>query len=645
MSKYGTEQGSEGGIADTPVPEVPKRREEAGLQLSRVIAAETKEKIAFQDGSGYIPHHKYTENDKSIPAGTFDAGEEVPVAVVGQNGIAPEEEANGANAAASPEELQQAWVLFNQLGYLDQNDSLANLIRHFNDAKSKGNGAQMNLIEGAYKDLMKSMRLEDSSKLSDEQQDQLWLVLNNGARFGLPNGDPYMPSVEPADAISPPVAVTPPAEQGTMPTPAVAFPSAPAAPTVIEELPIASQANLELEQHRTLLLDARSKFAELSAKLQRNLIPIRFRKNDRAKLAAAEQAYREAVQGYYSHVIDPNENFETRTIHFAGAMINEQHELWNAKKEKLIGDGKLRHFVEWWGKASRGKKVAAGILIGAGVGIPASFLGFGLPAAAALAGILGGGKSFLNEAGKSLVAPPQPNAEISWQDLTNMLANSRNAEVTHDKKLIQQMVWEAKVANAQRAIQGRDVDAWTKMIQSMTGDFDSGISQDRRRTARNVAVMTGVAVGSSVLSHIGTDVVREGVTTGHWPWSGNTAQATLPTSGGGQTLPSDGGKVSPNNLPGPSATPPPVNVPPVTPSFNVPADALNVTRGEGWLQTFHELGLNNTQAWAAVNDPNTMQQFYDSGWAYLRPQDGLAGISHTGELPAQLLQNVWDKWH
>jgi hypothetical protein len=591
---------------------------------------------------------------ETIPAGTFDAGEPIPPRVF----ATPEEEAerdqriadNREYDALSPEEkMARAIGFFNSLG--DQNDVLVDIARSYHGTDD---AAWKEKIKQTYGQALNMIKKADGSWLTGLERKMLMLVLSNpdigvvtpGAtpeQPAQPNEQPAQPNEQPAQTAEQTPPPAPPAFAGA-PTAPIAMPPNGGGNNGNNQPPTAPNAqpvNPETEQASAALIAARDKYAELMAKKQRNIIPIRWRKKAREELAAAETAYQQAVQGYYSRAIDPSGDETTRTVQFAGAMINEHNALRAEKVDKLMGRGKLRKFVEWWGQASTGKKIAASIVIGAGVGIPMSLLGGGLPAAAALAGVLGGGKAFLNEAGTALKVPPQPNRERSWAELTAMIANNQQ---TDDAKLFQQVQFDGRVANAQRAIQGRDIDAYVRMIQSMNERFKSGVSAERRRTARNVGVMTGIAVGSSVLFHIGTDVVREGINTGHWPWSGDTATATpTPTTSGTPDM--TGMNQTPPPVPDVTPTPAPAPAPeiPVTP--DIPSNALNVTYGEGWLQTFREAGLTNTQAWAAVHDSGIMQQFYDNGWAYLRPQDGLAGISHTGQLPAEMLQNVLNKYH
>jgi len=555
------------------------------------------------------------------------------------------------------EKMQRAIELFNsdKLRYLDQNDVMGQQLPRYRSMHLVGNDAAED-VRGIYVRQLDAYRSENGEPLSDEERELLiWLLENFGlyspAQAGIPAApvEPTAPRVAPAPqaGINPGQQEPGAAVLSSIAQTDLLFSGAPAAPGYSVN-PVATNVfqptglqSPEIGHASVLLTEARNKYAELMAKRQRNLIPIRFRRGAKAELDAAEKAYQGAVQDYYRLVIGQEGDEAARVDRFAGSMINEHRALRSAKVDKLMGDGRMRRFVEWWGNASKGKKVAVGVLIGAGVGIPASFLGGGLPAAAALAGVLGGTKSFLNEAGNSLTTRPQPNAEISWDQLQTMLTKSAK-EAGTDEKLVQQIRKEGYIANAQRAIQGQDVDAWTKMIQSMTGDFNAGVSQERRKTRRNVAVMTGVAVGSSVLFHVGSDIVREGINTGHWPLSGNTAHAASPPTG--------------DNAPDMTGTyqQPPQTLPPQVPGVggggagvvtpSIPSEALTVTNGEGWLQTFQEAGLTNTQAWAAVHDSSVMQPFYDQGWAYLRPEDGLAGISHTGQLPSDLLQTVVNKY-
>ncbi len=80
---------------------------------------------------------------------------------------------------------------------------------------------------------------------------------------------------------------------------------------------------------------------------------------------------------------------------------------------------------------------------------------------------------------------------------------------------------------------------------------------------------------------------------------------------------------------------PPVTVP-AGPEFS--PDALNVTRGEGWYQTFKEMGVTNATEQANLLN-KVGPQLQDLGWAYPMP-GGSWGISHSGQIPSSVLELI-----
>ena len=369
-----------------------------------------------------------------------------------------------------------------------------------------------------------------------------------------------------------------------------------------------------IDEWRAELNDLRETLAVLSAKRQGHVLGDGGQKYAEAKRAYDDQMIALAKLENESVINSTELSDDDKKVKVTEYLFAEQAKLRESTTEKLKGT-KVGKFVEWMNRGRVATRVAKGLLIGVGVGLA----GAGIGALAGVAGVatIGGGVAAVGTA-------------------TVRFARG----------------FASKDARANRGIAVLDQDVHkpdynacssTDYIDTAHQHFDNLFEQDTKleQKKRRSSVKWGIgamAVGV-VLAEAGQLAIDthwfDGLMNHHDPLTGhinnhsnieqthsnvvNGRAPDLPPAG---TSADNPGYIPQPNLPGPG------------PEFSV--DAHTVTPGEGWYQTFKDMGIKSDE-WSSLLK-KVGPVLHEKGWAY--NMHGSWGISHPGQLPDDVLELI-----
>ncbi len=369
-----------------------------------------------------------------------------------------------------------------------------------------------------------------------------------------------------------------------------------------------------LDDWRNELNELRETLATLSAKRQGRVMGDGGQKYAEAKKAYDDQMIALAKLENESVINSTELSDNDKKVKVTEYLFDEQAKLRESTIEKLKGT-KVGKFVEWMNRGKIATRVAKGLLVGFGAGL----VGAGVGALAGIAGVAALG-SGVAAAG---------------------VATARFARG-----------FAGKDARANRGIAALDQDVHkpdynasssTDYIDTAHQHFDNLFEQDTKleQKKRRSSVKWGIgaiAMGA-VLAEAGQLAIDthwfDGLMNHHDPLTGhinnhsnieqthssvvNGRAPDLPPAG---TSADNPGYIPQPNLPGPG------------PEFSV--DAHTVTPGEGWYQTFKDMGIKSDE-WSSLLK-KVGPVLHEKGWAY--NMHGSWGISHPGQLPDDVLELI-----
>lgn len=396
------------------------------------------------------------------------------------------------------------------------------------------------------------------------------------------------------------------------------------------------------------LTSARDAWSTVSAKRQGRAANIGIK--DRKKV---EEAYHAAANAYIAHelaelIADPNESDEFKQVAVVQHLFIEQEALRDQTREKLK-DTKINKFVEFMNKGSLSNRIAKGL----GLGITAGFVGTAL-AGAAGAGLIAGSVIATSRFAKGYAVHSRDKVG------TKSFAEVVDADRLHDWRSENTEFDELRV---------------TSDYFNETFEEDTKHEQSKRRKALALgagSVAAGAAIGYGLHGVAewasGRDLQAIDVDMPDWHWPHISGlEPSSPNGASGHDLDNDGiinrndldidndgtynrFDTSPRGLEVPELDTDGdgvrnwQDVAPNNPEvdkldwsdFN--ADAHLVHAGEGWYETFDELGMPEEIRDEVLTDIGP--KLKEAGWAYYDNSANEWRISQPGKLPVEVLKII-----
>ena len=343
--------------------------------------------------------------------------------------------------------------------------------------------------------------------------------------------------------------------------------------------------------------DARELLAIASAKRQGKFFSFKSKRYEGLK-----KDYNEKVQALGRRHLDEHPDYDDndQNLVVIAFLFNEQEQLRD-RTTKELEKTKVTKFIKWMNKGNAGTKIAKGVVIGAGAGLAGSFL-----AGAVGAGIIAGGAVTATRFARGFALKDHDKRGMDGLDDTIDLDEYSLGE-------------SARSAPAE--------DRLLALTKKADADFDVGTKYEQEK--RRKAALYGTAlIGAGALAGYGIHQAIEwgaGRNLTAWDslkdWWNDTPDDTASRPGGRvpDSLPED--------TPEPKA--PDFSWTDFSPQSRV------VESGEGWYQTFQELGIPESH-WEDTLQ-NAGPKLENAGWAYYDDAAGEYRISHQGELSDRAL--------
>ena len=378
------------------------------------------------------------------------------------------------------------------------------------------------------------------------------------------------------------------------------------------------ESNEDLDQEvlndwRNELNELRETLATLSAKRQGHVMGDGGQKYAEAKQAYDDQKIALAKLENESIINSTELSGQDKKIKITEYLFTEQARLRVSTTEKLKGT-KVGKFVEWMNRGKVATRVAKGLLLGVGVGL----VGAGVGALAGVAGVAA--------LGSGLAAVGTATARFA-RGFASKDARDGRGIATLDKEVHKPEY---------------NVNTPSDYIDTAHQHYDNLFEQDTKleQKKRRSSVKWGIgalAVGV-VLAEAGQLAVDahlfDGLMNHYDPLTSHIhphtnmevthpgSNVVLPPAGASVDLPPAGTGVE---LPASPAA---------LPEFSV--DAHTVVPGEGWYQTFKDMGIKSNE-WSSLLK-KVGPSLQEKGWAY--NMHGSWGISHSGQLPDDVLESI-----
>lgn len=340
------------------------------------------------------------------------------------------------------------------------------------------------------------------------------------------------------------------------------------------------------------------------------------------KYAEAKQAYNEQLialaklenESIISDTEMPDDEIKLKITEY---LFDEQAKLRSATTEKLKGT-KVGRFVETMNRGNIAIRIAKGLALGVGVGLAGA--GIGALAGAAGVATIGAGVAAVGTA----------------------TVRFARGFARKDAKAGRGM---AELDQSMPGVDFSGSDNGNEYVDSITQHLDDLFEKDTKLEQKKRRSSIKWGIGALAIGVVAAEAGQLAVDT-HWfdglmshhdslmsggrihgGGASSHSPVVLRGAGSGTTAPSEGlGLGQVGNVP--SA--------PLSPEFSV--DAYTVARGEGWYQTFKDMGITN-----ATEQANLLQKvgpkLQEMGLAYKIPH-GLWGISHPGQLPNDVLELI-----
>lgn len=357
--------------------------------------------------------------------------------------------------------------------------------------------------------------------------------------------------------------------------------------------------HLNLDEKRTAL-------ARLAAKRQSKLFGRGGRKYDEAydeySAAVTEVGRHEEAQ---RNEADPARSLEQKNRDVIAFIFDEQRKLREQTVENLRGT-KVGRFIEAMNKGGKAVRFLKGTALGVGVGLVASALiatGAGVLAGAATAGVMG------SRFARGFAAADARNGRGMPTEVDEQGRNTLDGRVNDPDFAVDH--------------------AHDEAMESF--EYDTKQEQKKRRSAAAWG-MGGIVVGSVIGE--GIHLAAHGFDAHVPDWLGGRPDVDSPNGGSGNGAPNggvDGGT--------PGGTNPGGNPGGATPEYTFGPESQDIHLGEGWYETFQEMGIPADQRSELLQSVGP--QLQQMGIAYPMGEHTW-GISHPGSMPREALRVIAD---
>lgn len=399
----------------------------------------------------------------------------------------------------------------------------------------------------------------------------------------------------------------------------------------------------EFETLESNVADMRDRLATMAAKRQGKLFTL-----DRSRYDKLQKEYFATVQALGKRHLQEHADYDEADKNLIAITIlfEEQEELRELTKAKLANT-KVGKFVSWMNRGNKWMRAGKGVLVGVGAGLAGSFL-----AGAVGAGIVAGGA----------VAASRFARGYAFRD------KDRGMKVYSDT--IDVDVSDIDMHNALTFADDDNRMAKTSELLADQEDFETGTKGEQRKRQKAFAwgagsIALGAVIGAGI--HEGIEHAQGKASTA-WDWAKKEGNGGYGTSNRPEGIPSaedvDGDGIFNGDDPdyNPATDKGLPNASDLnhdgllqdnerlgdTDALQPDTDTLTwadfspkaqlVTSGEGWYQTFNEMGIPK-EHWADVlNDVGPELQ--DKGWAYFDQAHSEWRISHTGKLDDGILNLI-----
>jgi len=385
-------------------------------------------------------------------------------------------------------------------------------------------------------------------------------------------------------------------------------------PDVPDDTPEA--INPAVEQARLEVVAARELWAKASAKRQGKLFSIESESRDALKQDYNDKVIALGKLKVADLLADPDAADDAKNLAVITHLFEEQKELRRLTIEKLQGTS-VSAIIKWMNKGRFATRIAKGV----GIGIVAGLAG-GFVAGAVGAAVVGTG----------LVATTRFARGFASRD--NKKRGMQTAQDAVDQEALKQSVEAGNVAGT---------DRFDSALQNLDALFEADTKKEQSKR-RNAAVwgIGSMAVGATIglgvhfgIEQMANHDIRVTSLFNHGDTNTGSGHQAVPgehpSNPPNNGVHDNGNGAGPNHIPAPA---PPEVAPPV--EFSEAAQTINT--GEGWYQTFKDMGITNP-----TEQANLLQrvgpELQARGWAY--PMSGHSwGISRPGQLPTDVLELI-----
>ncbi|MCB9819850.1 hypothetical protein H6796_00870 [Candidatus Nomurabacteria bacterium] len=354
------------------------------------------------------------------------------------------------------------------------------------------------------------------------------------------------------------------------------------------------------------VVEARELLAVQAAKRQGRLFTL-----DRSNYDELRSDYFSKVQALGERHLIEHADYteEDKNLIALTILFDEQEKLRELTREKLAGT-KVGKFVGWMNKGGKLSRAGKGVLLGIGAGVAGSFL-----AGAVGAGIVAGGAVAASRFARGYSAHDKERGMKSYEDTMDVSSEDLN------------------ISNA---LNFADDDTRLNKTSRLIGDqedFEAGTRREQSKRRKAFAwgagsIAVGAALGYGI--HNASEYLSDrNLTTKDWI-SGKVDNVPS-VDGDIDEDPTDGAGTDVNEGNGTGeGTEPDGGADTNKDTLSWSKDAVTVTHGEGFYQTFQEMGIPE-EYWAEVIE-DVGPKLQNRGWAYFDSMNNEWRISHTGDL-------------
>lgn len=375
---------------------------------------------------------------------------------------------------------------------------------------------------------------------------------------------------------------------------------------------------VDYEEYAGLLSDvhkSRENWARAASKRLGRAFSIKDSKRDTLK-----EEYNTAVQSLgklelRSVLEDDTVSVNDKKVEVLKYLFAEQKKLREQTLENLKGT-KVSKFVEWMNRGKFATRVAKGIGIGVVAGVAGSVAAGAVGAGIVAAGAVGASRFVKGYASKDKHRGSKMPGKLDEVDPQN----------SDDTKIVLEHLAGSNSSNI--------LESASEKVNSFFEDDVKDEQKERRKSLAwgmgSIAVGAGAGYLLSNTSVLGDakDAVHDKINS----WLNGSSTDVKPQGpGGAVTEPTGGDHGTPGHPDGPGSHHNVINL------HEVSHDAHWVEPGEGWYQTFNELGIPQEDWQNVLQDAGP--RLHEQGWAYRMP-DGQWGISQPGRLPDSALRVI-----